>query len=236
MALPGLKEWCGDALRVIFPLVCEVCGAPLSRGEQVMCLHCDADMPRARLHKEDFNTIHQRLAGKAPIDRAAGYFYYYRDSDYAKMIQRAKYNGRPSIVERLARNFVMEIAADGFFEGIDVIQPVPMHWFKRMRRGYNQSEEIAKALCKATGIVCGNHLTITHGRATQTRKSRFERWINTREAYKVVNADGLDGRHLLVVDDVITTGATMLACCEAIHEASPSTRISVLSLGVTHLR
>ena len=89
MAFSGLKEWGEDALRVVFPLVCEVCGRALTRGERVMCLHCNAELPRTKLHLDNFNTIHQRIAGKAPIERAAGYFYYYRDSDYARMIQRA---------------------------------------------------------------------------------------------------------------------------------------------------
>lgn len=236
MAWRGLKEWVDDALRVIFPLTCEVCGTSLSRGEDVMCLHCNVDMPRTQLHHEEFNTLHQRLAGKAPIERAAGYFYYYPDSDYAKMIQRAKYNGRPRIVSKLAERYVTELAADAFFDGIDLIQPVPMHWLKKVRRGYNQSEEIARAISRVTGIAMCDCLLTTHSRSTQTRKNRFERWINTREAYSVKRVDSIADRHILIVDDVITTGATILACCEAIHAASPATRLSVLSLGVTHLR
>ena len=82
MDLTWLKEWGDDALRVIFPKVCEVCGRSLSRGEHLLCLHCNLDLPRTRLHEEPFNVLHQRLAGKAPIEKATGYFYYYRGSDY----------------------------------------------------------------------------------------------------------------------------------------------------------
>lgn len=236
MDLSKLKEWGDDALNVVFPMQCEVCGKALTRGERVLCLYCDVDMPRTRLHVDEFNVLHQRLAGKAPIDKATGYFYYYRDSDYAKMIQRAKYNGRPKIVEILAQRYVSELNEDSFFEDIDLIEPVPMHWLKKIRRGYNQSEEIARAISKVTGIKLGRHIVTSQRRSTQTRKGRFERWLNARNAYNVINADELSGRHVLVVDDIITTGATMLACCEAIHEVSPTSRISVLSLGVTHLQ
>lgn len=236
MAMRPIKEWCDDALRVVFPLVCEVCGRSLSRGENTICMHCKMEMPRTRLHLEDFNTIHQRLAGKAPIDKAGGYIYYYRDSDFARMIQRAKYNNRPSIMAQLTACYVAEILDDGFFEGIDYVQPVPMHWFKKICRGYNQSEVVARAINKAIGIKQCNCLTKVRQRGTQTRKGRFARWLNTRNAYKTKNIDVLRDKHVLLVDDVITTGATMLACCEAIHKESPTTRISVLSLGVTHLQ
>ena len=236
MDLTWLKEWGDDALRVIFPKVCEVCGRSLSRGEDIMCLHCKLDMPRTQLHREDFNAIHQRLAGKAPIEKATGYFYYYRDSDYARLIHKAKYNGRPIIISHLARSLVKELSADGFFDDIDVIQPVPMHWIKQLIRGYNQSEVLAKALSDATGIAMSKSIVASQGHKTQTRKNRYERWLNTKGVYRVKNVVGLEGKHVLIVDDVITTGSTILACCEAIHAASPTTRISVLSLGVTHLQ
>ena len=236
MALRGLKEWGEDALRVVFPLVCEVCGRSLARGEEVMCLHCNVDLPRTRLHLEDFNTIHQRIVGKAPIKRAAGYFYYYRESDYARMIQRAKYNNRPKILTQLAKCYIREIERDGFFEGIDLIQPVPMHWSKKLRRGYNQSEVIAKAVSNAIGVPIGDFLATTHRKNSQTRKGRFDRWLNAKDAYVVKNVDKLQCKHILIVDDVVTTGATILACCEAIHNALPNVHISVMSLGVTHLQ
>ena len=236
MDLTWLKEWGDDALRVIFPKVCEVCGRSLSRGEELMCMHCNLDMPRTRLHHEKFNTIHQRLVGKAPIDKAAGYFYYYRDSEYARLIQKAKYNNRPAIIEHLATRFAHELANDRFFDDIDVIVPVPMHWFKRLRRGYNQSEVLAKALCKSTGTKLGCSLKARRGHKTQTSKNRYERWVNTKDLYEVKCVEDLEHKHVLVVDDIITTGSTVLACCEAIHRQSPTTRISVLSIGVTHLQ
>ena len=236
MDLTWLKEWGDDALRVIFPKVCEVCGRSLSRGEDLLCLHCNLDLPRTRLHEESFNVLHQRLAGKAPIEKATGYFYYYRGSDYAKLLQRAKYNNRPIIIEKLAHRYVSELNDVSFFEDIDVIAAVPMHWFKKLRRGYNQSEVLADAISRATGVALKQFLVAKRGHKTQTRKNRFERWQNTKDIYDVKSITELEGKHVLIVDDIITTGATILACCEALHRKSPTTRISVLSLGVTHLQ
>ncbi len=236
MDLMWLKEWGDDALRVIFPKVCEVCGRSLSRGEELLCLHCDLDLPRTRLHEESFNVLHQRLAGKAPIEKATGYFYYYRGSDYAKLLQRAKYNNRPVIIEKLAHRYVRELKGTSFFDDIDVVVAVPMHWFKKLRRGYNQSEVMANAISRASGIKLKQILVAKRGHKTQTRKNRFERWQNTKDIYDVKSIAGLEGKHVLIVDDIVTTGATILACCEALHRKSPTTRISVLSIGVTHLQ
>ncbi|MBE6319219.1 MAG: ComF family protein [Bacteroidales bacterium] len=236
MDFRDLKSWGNALLRVIFPEVCEVCGRALTEGENIICLHCMMDLPKTLLHNDQFNSIHQRLAGSVPIEKAAGYFYYYRESDYAKMIHRAKYNNQPRILHWLAQQYVSEIKCDGFFDGIDLIQPVPMHWLKKMHRGYNQSEEIAIAISAATGIEKCDCLTCVHRRSSQTRKQRFDRWLNVKDRYNVKNIESLNGKHILIVDDVITTGATILACCEAIHKLSPHTRLSVLSLGVTHLQ
>ena len=118
MGFGGLNGWFSDLLRIVFPDVCEVCGSSLVRGEEVICLKCDMNMPRTRVHNDSFNIIHERLAGKTPIERTAGYFYYYRESDYASIIHNAKYNGRPIIARKLAMRFARELMADNFFDGI----------------------------------------------------------------------------------------------------------------------
>lgn len=230
-----LKEW-GVALRsMIFPRVCEVCSEALVRGEDVMCMQCDYEMPRCRLHNESFNAIHRRLAGHVPVERAAAMFHYYRDTPYTRLIHVAKYNGRPLVVRKLACKFALEILPDGFFDGIDMILPVPLHRVKRLKRGYNQSDYIARGISEATDIPVADNLVAVRSHGSQTHRGAFERWLNSRDIYQTVRPDELAGRHLLVVDDVITTGSTMLACCEAIHEAAPTATISVLSLGLTSL-
>ena len=231
-----LTEWGRDLLRIIFPEVCEVCGRSLVKGEQVMCLHCDVSLPRTRVHADDFNVIHQRLAGSTPIDRAAGMFYYYRESEYARLIHVAKYGSRPVVARRLAEAYARELMPDRFFDGIDVILPVPLHRSKLISRGYNQSQEIAIGLSAVTGIAVGDNLVARRSHSTQTKKNSYSRWVNAQGVYDVDCGDELEGKHVLVVDDVITTGATLLACCEAIHRVAPTARISVLSLAVTHLR
>lgn len=170
-----------------------------------------------------------------PIERAAAYFYYVRQSPYTNLIMSAKYRGRPRIIHRLAADFAHEISPDGFFESIDCILPVAMHPLKRFMRGYNQTVHLARGLSESTGIPIADNLKALSSHSTQTRKDARERWSSAPSAYRISNPSQLEGKHLLVVDDVITTGATITACCEAIHLAVPSARISVLSIGLTNI-
>ena len=236
MGFGGLKGWFSDLLRIVFPDVCEVCGSSLVREEEVICLKCDMNMPRTRVHNDSFNIIHERLAGKTPIERAAGYFYYYRESDYAAIIHNAKYNGRPIIARKLAMRFARELMADNFFDGIDVVLYVPMFFLKKIKRGYNQSEYIAQGISRATNIPVGHNLISKRSHSSQTKKNSYSRWLNAQGVYDVINSDELENKHVLIVDDVVTTGATLLACCDVVHNAVPSATISVLSLAVTRLR
>ncbi len=231
-----LMRWMADLSGMFFPRLCEVCDTPLVYGEKILCTGCRYNMPFCDFHRDQFNTIHQRLMRHVPIQRAASYFYYSGESRYADLILSAKYRGRPRIMHFLAAEFARRIIPDGFFNGMDCIIPVPMHASKKRRRGYNQTEYIASGLSEATGLPVEYNLIATRRHSTQTRKGAYGRWLNAQDAYGVVCPDGLNGRHVLVVDDVITTGATLAACCEAIHNAAPTAVISVLTLAATELR
>lgn len=230
-----MKRLLDDITGLLFPRLCEVCGCTLSRGEEVMCLHCQVSLPRTGVHREPFNTMHERVAGHVAVERAGSYFYYYRDSPYRGLIRQSKYASRPVVGRRVARMYAREIAGDGFFDGIDLILPVPLHWWKLIRRGYNQSEWMARGLSDYTSIPVGGNLVAERGHGSQTARGAYSRWLNTRGVYAVVSPEELDGRHVLVVDDVMTTGATILSCIEAIHAAAPTTRISLLTLALTRL-
>lgn len=222
---------------MIYPRVCAVCGDSLVEGEREICLKCLATLPRTGIHGQPFNTIHKRLASPGiPVERAGAWFYYLRKNPFAAIIHDAKYRGMSRLALNCGEIYAREIAPDGFFDGVDLLLPVPLHRGKLRKRGYNQAEEIAKGVSQATGIPVGTNLIAVRGHSTQTRKNAWSRWKNTRNIYKIQRPEELVGKHVLVIDDVVTTGATILSCLEALHRAEPSVRTSVLTLAATHLQ
>lgn len=231
-----LRRLARAGLDVFFPRVCRVCGCSLGEDEELMCPSCLARLPRTDLDKVEFNTLHHRIGGDNEIDIAAGWFYYYRDSDYARLIHEAKYGDRPMTAWRLGAMYGEELTADGFAGRWDVMLPVPLHRDKRLRRGYNQSEEIARGMASRLGCDVGDNLVAVRRHSTQTHRSGVERYRNVKGCFGLRHGDELDGLSVAIVDDIITTGSTILDCINAMCEGARPASISVLTLGVTHLR
>lgn len=230
-----IRQWGAAIVDMLWPRVCQVCGQTLVDGERTLCISCQLNMPVTSIHRQPFNSIHQRLAATGvPIEKAAAYFHYYTDNPYSRLLIDAKYNHQPWIDRDLARCFAGSLRAEGWFEGIDAIMPVPMHPWKRLRRGYNQAEVIARGIADIAGLPVMDNLVCVRHHGTQTHLGRTGRWVNAMRTYAVERPDELDHLHLLIVDDIITSGATMLACCTAILCANPTVRLSALSLGLTH--
>lgn len=227
-----VKEYVGALTDVIFPRTCEVCGRTLVGGEKVICLDCLMGMPRTQFHLGNASPV-LKLTAEAKIVRMASMFFYSRTSGYAEMLKKSKYHNHPEIDRQLALIFSNELSASGFFSGIDAIMPVPMYRWKRWLRGFNQSEEIAYGVEEATGIPVIHNLQAARHHSTQTRKSAVERRSLSSDIFILRNPAELKGRHVLLVDDIITTGGTVVACINAIRDAEPSVRISLLSLAHT---
>lgn len=225
--------WWTDLLSVLYPTVCEVCGNALVDGEQIVCIECMARLPRLYFHRQPDHPFVRRMAA-AKVYRVASMFAYVKHDAYTGLILKAKYQNRPDIVSYLSREFATELSREGFFNGIDLILPVPMHAWKLVKRGFNQANVIAQAISEVSGIPVGNHLVALKAHATQTRRNATERMANAKGIYGVIDAETLAGRHVLIVDDVITTGSTILSCCEAVQTVS-SVTVSVLSLAATRL-
>lgn len=230
-----IKGWLGDLVSAIYPPLCEVCDRPLVDGERIMCLHCNVGLPRTYSHVASGGPVHDRLMSHAQIKRVASWFFYQRTSPYTSLIHQAKYHSRPMLARELGEIYALEIMSDGFFDDIDLIIPVAMSWKKEARRGYNQSEEIARGISNVTGIQVVDNLVVKKDHGTQTSRGAFDRYLNVKGLFKVVNPEELVEKHVLVVDDVLTTGSTMLAACDTLYESSHGITISVLTLGATRL-
>ena len=226
------REWLEACLSLFSPRCCVVCGQPLAKGEEEICMVCNMHLPRTNYHLQKDNPVEQLFWGKLPLVRATSYFFYRKGSDYRFILHRLKYGGRKEIGKTMGEYMAAELMPSGFFEDVDLIVPVPLHKKRQSARGYNQSEWIARGITAVTGIPTDCKVVVRRKNSeTQTRKSVFERWENVEGIFELSSSSGLQGKHVLVVDDVLTTGSTIASCCSALMRAE-GVRISVLTLAV----
>lgn len=227
-----IKHYIDYLLGLLFPHSCIVCDGSLVQGEEYICTMCNARLPRTNFHLIKDNEIEMRFWGKANIERATSYFFYTKGSDFRKILYQLKYQSNKEIGEVLGRYLGKEIYPSGFFDHIDLIIPVPLHPKREKSRGYNQSEWLAKGITNATGIPLNTTLLIrTSNNKTQTRKSVFDRWTNVQDIFEVTHPEELEHKHILLIDDVLTTGATLLSCAITLSVCK-DIKISILTLAV----
>ena len=221
-------------LDLIAPRACVACQCRLAESEQFVCTICLLRMPRTdfALHSTD-NLMARMLWGRADIERAAALFRYQPTSPVSKAIQEMKYKNQPELGRFLGRFAAEELASTYFFEDIDALLPMPITRKRQRERGYNQSQLIAEGISAVTGIPILNKVVKrTHFVQSQTRQNMLERQLNVEGAFQLVDGEALRDKHILLIDDVMTTGATMGACCQQLQQA-PGVRISVFALAFT---
>ena len=202
----------------------------MSQGEEVLCVRCQADLPRVRTISFEENDIARIFWGLVPIEKGISFFHYPPHSPHSRILFELKYHNHPEVGKTMGRMMAEELKATNFFNGIDLIVPIPLSRKKERQRGYNQSDWIAWGISEATGIPTDTTSVVrTKSNPSQTTLDHRQRRENVRDIFAVRHPGNLEGRHILLVDDVITTGATMLSCAEAIARAC-RVRFSVLSL------
>lgn len=228
-----MNTWFHSFWSLLFPRCCVVCGSPLSRGEECLCTCCNINLPRTGFHLRKDNPVECLFWGRIPgLKRASSFLFYRKGSDFRRILHLLKYGGYKELGEVMGRYMSAELSSGGFFDGVDMIIPVPLHRKKQKLRGYNQSEWIARGIASVTGIpLCAECMIREKNTETQTRKSTFERWENVEGIFRLCDTVHFEGKHVLLVDDVLTTGATTVACASAFARVS-GIRISVLTLAV----
>lgn len=223
-----------DVLDFVSPRRCAVCGGRLAPTEHALCSVCCLRLPRTGfcLSPTD-NPVAKLFWGQAPVERATALFYYEAHSETSRLVYSLKYRGRPDIGVALGRLAAGEMLAAGFLAGVDVVVPVPLAKRRMRERGYNQSEAIADGIGSAAGLPVEARAvarTVYHG--SQTSLGRWQRLGNVDGAFCLKDGSRLRGRHVLLVDDIVTTGATAIACASALASV-PGIRLSFAALGFT---
>lgn len=250
-----LGIWWRALADLILPRTCLVCGRKLGLQEEHICLYCLADMPRTHFWNSSHNSMADKFNGiiqeglqdnwpdnadeecgtalppRVKYAYACALFFYKDEGDYRHILYSLKYGGNVEAGEYFGGMLGRQMARANHFADVDAVVPVPLHWTRQWKRGYNQAESIAKAVAKELGTELRTDLLYRRRRtSTQTKVDVEQKSRNVMGAFEAVKS-GHEPEHIVIVDDLFTTGATLHACYLALKETYPSARISVATLG-----
>lgn len=212
-----------DLISLLFPRSCYACSTALARGEKYICTSCSIKLPYTDVHllgTAEQNPLQRRFWGKVPVRYAFAYLYFVPKGRVQRLLHKLKYKGAQELGEHLGQRYGSLLSDHAYATQFDVVVPVPLHKYKLRRRGYNQAESFAKGLANAMQLpVAGNALYRAIHTSTQTQKSRMDRWENVAQVFQVLHPEQVQGKRILLVDDVMTTGATLESCTVALLAA-----------------
>lgn len=229
--MSSMISWLSHLLNLFYPNLCSMCRLPLYRGETVICTRCVASLPYTEFWKSDNNPVAQKFWGQIDIVAACSLLYIRKGYRARKLIHLLKYKGETRVGYKLGYLLGLHMLESVTYADVDYVIPVPLHPKKERKRGFNQSVYIAEGIAAALGAtVATQFVRRVVNTQTQTQKTRVERYSNVRSIFEVSHANRLIGKHLLVVDDVITTGATIESCAAELLNAA-ACRVSIASIG-----
>lgn len=226
-----MKTYLLSLWQLLFPALCVVCKQPLIDVEQTVCIDCLYAMPRTQYAVVPDNPVEQLFWGKVPIQKAMAWCHFVKGGRLQTLLHALKYHHLPDVGVVLGKQMAQENAA--WFADVDVIVPIPLHAKRMNSRGYNQAACVAQGIAEQTGLpVLLDALQRKVHTATQTNKRVFERWQNTSGIFTIADVAALQGKHVLLLDDVITTGATLASAAITLQQQIPQITISIATLAV----
>lgn len=221
-----------DFFHLFYPNTCASCGSRLVTNENIICTHCLADLPRTNFHNQHDNPVSQIFWGRVNIQNATALFRFQKGSRFQELLHQLKYKGRQDVGVELGRQLGFELKNSDLYKNIEVVIPVPLHPKRRHKRGYNQAECIANGIAESMGIqVQSKNVVRNVATQTQTKKTRIQRWQNVESIFELKEPAKLENKNMLLVDDVVTTGATLEACAHVVLNAKDS-KLSIAALAM----
>ncbi len=218
-----------DFIGLFYPRICASCSEPLVRNETLFCTTCRYELPRTIFHNDKENEVAQIFWGRVPVEYATAHFYFQKGGRVQELLHKLKYKGQKEIGVELGNMMGRDLEQSPFNQ-IDIVVPVPLHHSKKRKRGYNQSECVASGIAKAMSKPLDTSSLIRIiANPTQTRKHRFERWTNVEGIFALKSPENIENKHILLVDDVVTTGATLEACASVLLQAK-NVKVSIVAV------
>ena len=231
----SLKPYLDGLIDLFYPSVCKKCGTRLLSRDEILCKKCIYSLPRTNFEQLENNPAAQLFWGKITIKYTFPVYYYRKGETLQKLIHLMKYKNRRDIgifLGRIIGNIIIRTTFDPTF---DMIIPVPLHPKRFKTRGYNQCEQLAEGISAITKIPVMKDVLIREKyNVSQTKKNRFERWSNVDGIFRLTENSKLINKHVLIVDDIITSGSTLEACCKPLTEV-PGITISIATVGYTSI-
>lgn len=217
-------------VNALFPATCACCGEVLMTGERQVCVGCLANLSRTGYSAYPENPVEQSLLGIPCLGNATAMLHYSKGNTVQHLVHAMKFHGRTELCKIMGRQLGLDLMGSGRFDDVDLLLPVPLHWRRKVARGYNQSELLCRGMAEVMRrpISSGDLVRFKYTRK-QSRQTREQRGSNVEGAFRVRRQQRLEGKHVLLVDDVMTTGATLKACADALATV-PGIRISVAAL------
>lgn len=227
-----MVKWEGllsDFLAMVFPELCFSCSNALWKGEQHLCTKCIGFLSKTHFHQyPEENPLHEKFWGLPLLAHGLAFLKFSKGGKTQKLLHALKYKQQAALGVYLGRLYAADLRVVGYQPPFDLVLPIPLHSEKLRLRGYNQAACFAKGLAEGLGVAFRDDLLLRlKNTATQTRKGRFERWENVDNIFTITEAEAIAGKHVLVIDDVITTGATMQACLQMLQKQP----VKALSVG-----
>lgn len=222
-----------DFIELFFPRTCSICGKKLLEGEDGICIGCQIGLPEALAARGADNFVEKRFWGRVPVESATSLLIFKQNNKTQTTLHQIKYRGDTKLADIMGQRMGQWIIETGRFNSVDMMVPVPLHRRKERKRGYNQSLLLCQGIAKVfeRPVSTGNLVRLKKT-DTQTRKNREQRMDNMAGVFAVKNPEELENKHILLIDDVITTGATTEACYQAMKDIA-GLRISIASLAVS---
>jgi ComF family protein len=225
-----LRSYFADFIALLFPELCYACGESLVAHEDLICTDCLYNLPYTNFHQQPDNIVARQFWGKIKLNAAYSLFYFTKGGKVQQLIHHLKYNNAPLVGNKLGNIAGRQLTQSSYLDGFDAVIPVPLHKSRLRKRGYNQSACFAEGLAETLNTkVLLNNLIRTKATETQTHKSRFDRAVNMQDVFTVVDVSALTDKHILLVDDVVTTGSTLEACAQALL-AVPGLKLSIATI------